>query len=91
MQSEHDTITALNALQHIAADERLLTLFLQQTGMTPDTLRAQAAEPDFQAGVIDFILSDDAIALDFCAAFDLRPESLMQIRRRLPGASLESY
>ncbi|WP_417520200.1 DUF3572 domain-containing protein [Minwuia sp.] len=84
-------VMALNAIQHIAGDERLLSLFMQQAGMTPDLIRDRIMEPEFQGGVLDFIMSDDRIALDFCAAFGHRPDTLQRVRRALPGAPDEYY
>ena len=91
MSDERHTVMALNAIQHIAADEHLLGAFVQQAGVSPDVFRARIMEPEFQAGIMDFIMSDEQVALDFCAAFGHPPESLKQVRRALPGAGMDYY
>ncbi|WP_416899807.1 MAG: DUF3572 domain-containing protein [Minwuia sp.] len=91
MRDERPTIMALNAVQHIAADEHLLSAFVQQAGVTPAEVRDRIMEPEFQAGVMDFIMGDEQLALDFCAAFGHPPESLKAVRRALPGAGTEYY
>lgn len=91
MRSEHITELALNAIQFIAGDERLLTGFMQMAGLSPDELRHRIAEPELQGGVLDFMLSEDAIILAFCEAFGHRPQDVIAARRHLPGASLDEY
>ncbi|MEA1937948.1 MAG: DUF3572 family protein [Pseudomonadota bacterium] len=52
---------ARDALIFIAADEDLLLSFLYLSGLTPDDARIYAADPDFLAGVLDFLLFDDKL------------------------------
>ena len=39
--------------------------FLAETGLGPETLRNAAADPQFLAGVLDFVLRDDATVKAF--------------------------
>jgi hypothetical protein len=85
MPADRAEIVALNAIQHVAGDERLLQTFLQQVGITPDRLRDGLNDPEVQAGAMDFVMSDDRLALEFCEAFGHAPESLRLVRRGLPA------
>ena len=88
-RSEQAEALALEALAHLAGDPERLGAFLGATGIGPDEIRALARQPEFLGAVLDHLLSDDALVLDFCRAHDLRPESVMRARTCLPGAPLE--
>jgi len=49
-------------------------------------LRARAADPDFQASVLEFITMDDAWVMAFCDAVGLAYDQPLQARFALPGA-----
>lgn len=87
--SEQAEALALRALAFIAGDEEQFQRFLVTTGATPDDVRAQAAEPDFLAGVFDHLLADEALLLAFAAETELEPASVVAARYRLPGAVME--
>lgn len=82
---------ALQALGWIAAEEGLLPVFLGATGLDPAGLRARAAEPEFLAAVLDFLLMDDAWVTGFCDAAGLPYAAPAQARQALPGASAEVW
>ncbi|KQP50264.1 hypothetical protein ASG40_14840 [Methylobacterium sp. Leaf399] len=74
---------ALAVLGWIAGDEDRLFPFLALTGMTPDTLRASAAEPGFLAGVLDFVMGDEAVLMACAASLEVPPERIAAAWRRL--------
>lgn len=76
---------ALEALGEIASDADLLSRFLTATGLAPDELRARASDPHLLAGVLDFLMADEAAAAAFCGARRLKPETLQRLRAALPG------
>lgn len=78
---------ALQALAYLAAEEQRLYRFLLATGLTPQDVRDRAADPLFLAGVLDHLLTDDAMTAAFAEAYALAPEAVMAARRRLPGLS----
>ena len=80
---------ALQALGYLAADEDRLHRFLLSTGLTPQDVRDRAGDPAFLAGVLDHLLTDDALVVAFAADNALEPEAVMTARRRLPGLSDE--
>lgn len=76
---------ALQALAWLAGNEDLLPTFMGATGTGVDDLRQRAADPDFLASVLDFILMDDAWVTGFCDAQRLPYDALLQARQSLPG------
>ena len=82
---EHAEALALQALAWLVGNDELLPVFLGATGASPDSLRAQAADPAFLASVLDFLLMDDAWIVAFCDATGQPYEAPMQARQALPG------
>jgi len=76
---------ALKGLGYLAESPEALGRFLVQSGMTPDSLRLRAGEPEFLAAVVDFLLADDDLLTGFCAAESLEPRTVHLLRRALPG------
>lgn len=89
MTGEEASILALRALAHVAGDEALLRQFLHESGVAPEDLARHAGEPEFLAGVLDFLLAREAGLLAFCEAEGLAPELPAQARRALPGGEPE--
>ncbi|NMD09225.1 MAG: DUF3572 domain-containing protein [Phyllobacteriaceae bacterium] len=75
----------MKLLAYMAANEDLLGRFMGLSGLSPDDLRQGIADPAFQAGVLDFALSDESLLLAFAANAGLDPASLMQARSKMPG------
>jgi hypothetical protein len=76
-------IVAIQALSFIAGDPERLGVFLAETGVGPETLRSAAADPRFLAGVLDFVLRDDATVKAFAAASELDPATIAAAREVL--------
>jgi hypothetical protein len=74
---------ALKALGFLTANEERLARFLDVSGLRPETLRAAAASPDFLAGVLDYVVSDEELVVGFAAGEDLKPERVMAARYAL--------
>jgi hypothetical protein len=64
MKQEIAETAAIRALGWLVAREDLVEVFLGSTGAGAEDLRARAAEPEFLASVLDFILMDDAWIMD---------------------------
>ena len=58
-------------------------LFLAETGIGPETLRTAAADPQFLAGVLDFVMRDDATVKAFAGASELHPTNIAAARQVL--------
>jgi Protein of unknown function (DUF3572) len=76
-------IVAVQALSFIAGDPDRLGLFLAESGIGPETLRTAAADPQFLASVLDFVLRDDATVKAFAAASELHPTNITAAREVL--------
>jgi hypothetical protein len=80
---------AVAALGFIAAEPERLGRFLALSGIGPDSIRAAAREPQFLAGVLDHITSDERLLLAFAAQNDIDPETVMRARDALAGPHWE--
>lgn len=77
---------AIQALGWIAADEDRLARFMALSGLSVDELRVRAAEAEFLGGVLDFVLENEALLVEFAGEAGLKPEAVLRLRRELPGA-----
>lgn len=80
---------AVAALGFIAAEPERLGRFLALSGIDPDSIRAAAREPQFLAGVLDHITSDERLLLAFATENDIDPEAVMRARDVLAGPDWE--
>src|ERR1700716_4176672 len=74
---------AIQALSFIAAEPERLGLFLDESGLGPETLRTAAANPQFLAHVLDFVMRDDATVKAFAAQSELHPTNIAAARQAL--------
>ena len=77
---------SLDLITFLAQDEERFERFLAHSGLGPDDFRARLAQPSFQAMVLDQVLQDQSLVLEFTAAHSLKPEAVLAARRKLPGA-----
>lgn len=87
--SEEAEIIGLNALGFLAADSERLQRFMDLSGLDVAAIRAGATRPAFLGGILDHLLSDESLLLIFAEEQQLRPERIAQLRRKLPGASVD--
>jgi hypothetical protein len=90
MKQEVAEIGAMRALGWLVGQDDLVEVFLGSSGASLDDLRARAAEPEFLASVLDFILMDDAWVLSCAEALEIRPRR-WQLRQALPGGGLPNW
>jgi hypothetical protein len=83
MTSERAAIVALEAAAFLAARPERMEAFLASSGMDGQTLRSRLEDSGVQQAVLAFILSDDALVLDFCRERDLDPRELHLAHHRL--------
>jgi hypothetical protein len=76
---------AVSALVFLADRPDDLARFLSISGIEASAIRRSAAEPGFLAGVLDFVLADEALLVAFAAEAGFRPESLARLREALDG------
>ena len=65
--------------------------FLTTTGARVEDLRAQAAEPEFLAQVLDFVLLQDEWVLEFAEAASITPEQVVAARAVLGGGDMRHW
>jgi Protein of unknown function (DUF3572) len=76
---------AVSALSFIAADPDRLGRFLGITGLGPDNLRTAAADPAFLGSVLDYLVADEALLVEFAADAGLKPEAIARAQAALSG------
>ena len=76
---------AVSALTFIAADSDRLSRFLGLTGLGPDNLRTAAADPAFLGSVLDYLVADEALLVEFAADAGLKPEAVARAYAVLRG------
>lgn len=74
-------MTAISALAFLAGRPEDLGRFLALSGIDPTALRRIAGEPEFLAGVLDFLIGDDALLVAFAADAGIPPERVAATRR----------
>ena len=83
LTQESAEILALQALGWLAADEDRLSRFLALSGLDPASLRDMADNRDTARAVLDFLLADEALLLDFCEMAQIAPKMVPLYRQRL--------
>ncbi len=77
---DESSAIAMRALAFLASDEARLARFLALSGVTPATLATDVGNPSLHAGVLEHLLADEPMLLEFCANQALAPD--------LPGRAL---
>jgi hypothetical protein len=77
---------AIQALSFLAEEPARLARFLSLTGLTPESLRTAAREPNFLLGVLDHLAGDEALLLAFATQIEATPDMIATARDLLAGA-----
>jgi hypothetical protein len=80
---EQAEILAIGALGFLAGDSEALGAFLSLTGIGPANLRAAAAEPGFLAGLLDYLLANESLLVDYTRQAGIAPEEVGRARAAL--------
>jgi Protein of unknown function (DUF3572) len=73
----------VSALTFIAADPDRLSRFLGITGLGPHNLRTSAADPAFLGSVLDYLVADEKLLVEFAADAGLKPEAVSRAHEAL--------
>ena len=76
---------AVGVLGFIAADSDRLNRFLSLTGLGPDNLRTAAADPAFLGSVLDYLVGDEDLLVEFAAEARVKPEAIARAHAALRG------
>ena len=82
---EDAQIIALKALAFLASDGDRISRFMGVTGLTPQEIRAQAAETAFLGGVLEHLRSDQSLLLVFAESENIIPGLIDAACFRLSG------
>ncbi|UWQ94708.1 DUF3572 domain-containing protein [Rhodobacteraceae bacterium M385] len=85
MQQETAETKALALLAWLAGHDEILPVFMGATGVGEDDLRARAAEPEFLASMMDFLLMDDNWVMQGAESTGIAAQEFVLIRAALPG------
>lgn len=80
---------AVEALSFLASDTERLGVFLALSGIGPESIRTAATEPHFLAGVLDHVVSDERLLLDFAEHQGVDPFDVTRARQALAGRQWE--
>ena len=89
IQEKAETI-ALQALSYLIQNQDVLEQFLVNSGVGLQEIKNHFQDPEFLGGVLDMILKDDKVLLEFCNEISVSPETLSEARRALPGGNENS-
>ncbi len=76
---------AIEALSYLAAEPERLGRFLALSGIGPEQIRSAATDPAFLGGVIEHMVSDEQLLVDFAAHAGIKPAEVMRARMALGG------
>lgn len=75
----------LQVLGWLAANDELLPVFQNASGVSESDIRAGAGDPHFLGAVLDFVMMDDAWVIACCSVLSVPNSSLFEARQALPG------
>ena len=86
LAAEVAEVLAIQALGFVAQDEERLGRFLDITGLGPTEIRAAARERRFLAGVLDYVMGDEALLVAFAGHAQVDPPTIAVAHRALTEA-----
>ena len=89
MSADDAETIAVAGLGFLAGRPEHLARFLAETGIGPHSIRAAAADPGFLAGVLAFLMNDEALLLEFTEHARLRPTLVAVAHHRLEAGTAE--
>src|SRR5262245_52225405 len=79
------TALAISALSFIGSEPDRLGRFLALSGIGPESIRSAAREPGFLTGVLDHLVDDERLLIEFANQNDVDPEQVALARDVLAG------
>ena len=67
---------ALEILGFLVSDPKRLTTFLDETGVDPNALRDALGDRALHGGLLDYIMTDEALLVAFAASANRSPEAI---------------
>ncbi|MFS4438570.1 DUF3572 domain-containing protein [Paracoccaceae bacterium GXU_MW_L88] len=91
MKQETAVSFAQDYILWLIQQEDRLAGFMNGTGNSVTELRAGAGDPAFLAGLLDWLLTDEAQILDFAQETQIPPERVLEARAALPGGDVPHW
>jgi hypothetical protein len=88
-RSEAASALAIEALSYLANDPEQMSRFQALTGIDPGAIRAAARDPNFLAGVLDYVCGDERLLIGFAGHAGVAPEEIGRARHALGGSDWE--
>ncbi len=85
MTPDQAATVALKGLAYLVNFEPELTRFLELSGATREDLRRRADEPEFLASLLDFMLTNEVVLVDFCDDTSIDAREIHRARHVLSG------
>ena len=85
MTPERAEVLALEGLGWLAAQEDGIQRFLNQSGIDAATLREAAGNRETSVAVLDFLLGNEELLLQFCDSADIAHKQIHLARHALGG------
>lgn len=85
MTPDHAATIALKGLAHLVNSSADLDRFLNLSGVDQGTLRERADEPEFLVSVLDFMLANEQVLVDFCTDSQTNVRAVHMARHALSG------
>jgi hypothetical protein len=85
MTPERAEILALESLGWLAGEDSALERFLNQSGIDAAALRQAAGSPEISMAVLDFLLGNEDLLLQFCQSASIDPKQMHLARHVLGG------
>ena len=82
---ERAEILALEALAWLAGQPDAVAKFLTISGLEASDLRRAVGDSGLQVSVLDFVLGDEKLLLNFCESASLKPQAVHLARYQLEG------
>jgi hypothetical protein len=83
--SEDAETIALNALGFLAESPQAMERLTIQSGLDLTTIRKRAADRDFLAAVVDFLMTNEELLVAFCESRRIDPKSVQRAAHQLGG------
>lgn len=84
-EREQAEVLALRALAFVLADDRRAGRFRSLTGFDPSRLGAAPIDVSVHEGVLDFLLGDEPMLIEFCDWADIDPAAPAAALRTISG------
>jgi hypothetical protein len=83
LERERAEILSLEALAWLAGQPDAIAKFLTMSGLEASDLRHAVGDAGLQSSVLDFLLANENLLLEFCESASLKPQAVHMARYRL--------